>query len=45
MVCGLRKYPITSKARTHSGVVMQQRSIPHLSSDERATTDTTIIDN
>jgi hypothetical protein len=28
-----------------SGAVMQQRSIPHLISDGRATTDTTISDN
>jgi type I restriction enzyme R subunit len=33
------------KKRTHSGVEMQQRSIPHLISDGRATTDTTIVDN
>jgi len=31
-------------ACTHSGAVMQQRSIPPLISDERATTDTTIVD-
>jgi hypothetical protein len=30
---------------THSGAEMQQRSIPHLISDGRATTDTTISDN
>ena len=36
---------LTKLYRTHSGAVMQQRSIPHLISDGRATTDTTIVDN
>jgi hypothetical protein len=38
-------YELVIKARTRSGAVMQQRSIPHLISDHQATTDTTIVDN
>jgi hypothetical protein len=39
----MRSFTLASS--THSGAVMQPRSIPHLISDHRATKDTTIVDN